>query len=130
MPVYGHNEAINWIIDNQLGKRNVPGQVKKYLIGKRYTGEKNVIGGDRGNQYTTQSKDVASGNVYHQPKTAEKIAEQNQVSEKTVRNSETFSDNVDQIAEHPDKTPMDILTNTKVTQEDIKKVAVQEPVTA
>ncbi len=122
------NEVINWIIDNQLGKRNVPESVRKYLIGKRYTGEKKTDW-NRENQH---SKEVVEGKDYHLPevktvKTSEKIATQNKVSEKTVRNDETFSESIDKMAESSGKTPMEILTTTKVTQEDAKKIATLEP---
>ena len=33
-------EAIAWICKNQLGRRNLPEEYKKYLIGKRYAAEK------------------------------------------------------------------------------------------
>ncbi len=113
------NEAINWIIDNQLGKRNVPEQVKKYLIGKRYTGAKK-------SRFGRSDREFGVENITT-PKTAEKIAEQNQVSEKTVRNSETFSESIDKIADSSGKNAMDILTTTKVTQEDVKKVSTFVP---
>jgi hypothetical protein len=72
------NEVKNWIIDNQLGKRNVPEQVKKYLIGKRYTGEKKIA-------IDTLKQNIPLGKLYptEEKRTSEKIAEQNQVSEKT-----------------------------------------------
>ena len=33
-------ECLSWIIDNQLGRRNLPPEDRKYLIGKRYEAEK------------------------------------------------------------------------------------------
>ena len=45
-------EAIAWICKNQLGRRNLTKEQKKYLIGKQYEAEKASHGGDRGNQYT------------------------------------------------------------------------------
>jgi len=83
------------------------------LIGKRYKGEKKAIGGQEGNtnaknevvNFTTsipESKNVESylmGKRYSdEKKTAEKIAEQNKISEKTVRNAEIFSESLDKIA--------------------------------
>ena len=47
-------EAMSWICNNQLGRRNLTPENKKYLIGKRYEAEKKAIGaldGFRGNQY-------------------------------------------------------------------------------
>ena len=130
--IANRNEAINWIIDNQLGKRNLPPRIKTYLIGRRYTNEKQTHGGDRGNQYTELSEEVASGQNDHladERKTAEKIAEQNKVTEKTVRRDETFSDSIDAIAESSGETSMDILNKTKFTQDDVNKVATLTPET-
>ena len=41
------HEAIAWICKNQLGRRNLTPQQKKYLIGKQYESEKASHGGDR-----------------------------------------------------------------------------------
>ena len=40
-------EALSWICKNQLGRRDLTPQQKKYLIGQRYEAEKNTHGGDR-----------------------------------------------------------------------------------
>lgn len=46
-------EVIAWICKNQLGRRNLTLEQKKYLIGKQYEAEKASHGGVRGNQYTS-----------------------------------------------------------------------------
>ena len=40
-------EAIAWICKNQLGRRNLTPEQRKYLIGKQYEAEKQSNGGDR-----------------------------------------------------------------------------------
>jgi hypothetical protein len=45
------NQAINWIIDNQLGRRNLAPWQQSILRGKRYNAEKKPKGGD-----TTRAK--------------------------------------------------------------------------
>lgn len=114
------NEAINWIIDNQLGKRNVSEKIKEYLIGKRYQSEKNTHGGDRKSE-ESKAKDLPLIS------TAQKIAEQNKVSHQTVKNNEKFAESIDKIAESSGKSAMDILTTAKVTQEDAKRVSTLAP---
>lgn len=84
------NSAINWMIDNQLGRRNISQEQRTYLLGKRYKGEKKQVGE---NQYTIR----VGQNVPSMP-TAEKIATQNNVSEKTVKRAEKFADGIDKIA--------------------------------
>lgn len=44
-------EAMAWICCNQLGRRNLTPNNKKYLIGKRYDAEKMVSDDFRGNQH-------------------------------------------------------------------------------
>jgi len=47
MPFESREHALNWIISNQLGRRNLnPNQIA-YLRGKRYEVEKKLIGGDK-----------------------------------------------------------------------------------
>lgn len=118
--IANRNEAINWIIDNQLGKRNLPQRVKTYLIGKRYTNEKKAHGGDRkSEEYIEESK----GQNVPLVSNAEKIAEQNKINEKTVKRNESFSESIDTLAESSGESAMDILTKVKLTQEDANKVA-------
>ena len=44
---FDRQEALNWIINNQLGRRNLHPDQASYLRGKRYNGEKQDKGGDR-----------------------------------------------------------------------------------
>ena len=59
MPFESEEDAISWICSNQLGRRSISEETRKYLIGKRYEAEK-IIGerqSNRGiNQYTPDKK--------------------------------------------------------------------------
>ena len=85
--IANRNEAINWIIDNQLGKRNLPARVKTYLIGKRYTNEKKPVGAPIAN-VNAEKQCSQNDDIVLAKRTVEKIAEQNKVTEKTVRRNE------------------------------------------
>ncbi len=78
------NEALDWIIENQLGRRNCTPEAIAYLRGRRYRNEKTTHGGDR----------KSSGKSCHL-KTGHKIAEFYNVSPRTIRNDEKFADAVD-----------------------------------
>ena len=88
-------EAIVWICRNQLGRRNLTLEQKKYLMGKQYEAEKNVSY-NRGNQYTSLEKSGCSqfGNSQNR-RTCSRIAKENGVSKNTVLRSETFAKEVD-----------------------------------
>jgi len=60
------------------GRRNISPAQRAYLMGKMYKETKKEQGGDRGNQYT-----APKGNNFPLPTTAERIAEQFNVSDRT-----------------------------------------------
>jgi hypothetical protein len=78
---------------NELGRRNVSDEQKSYLRGKRYQHEKAKQGGTGANQHKQSGHDV------HSAKTAEKIAAETHVDEKTIRRDAQFAQAVDRIAE-------------------------------
>lgn len=80
-------EAINWIIDNQLGRRNATPEGLSYLRGLRYRNEKLNHGGDR-----------KSSDHFDHLKTAEHIAEQYKISPVTIRRDEIYSNAIETIA--------------------------------
>jgi hypothetical protein len=85
------DEVMIWIIDNQLGRRNLSDEQKSYLRGKRYREEQKGHGGNR-------KSDESSGHNVHLEKTAERLAAEHGVSEKTIRRDAQFSESVDRIA--------------------------------
>ena len=73
---------ISWICKNQLGRRNLTPQQKKYLIGQRYDAEKKTHGGDR-----KSNLPESSGHFDHliaAQKTRERIASETGTSESYV----------------------------------------------
>lgn len=92
-------EVVSWMCNNQLGRRNLTPENKKYLIGSRYEAEKMSHGasdGFRGNRH----QKLVSGQNDHllesekNAKTCEKIAEEIGVSERYVRRAEDFAKGV------------------------------------
>ena len=92
--VASREDAINWIIDNQLGRRNITDSKKAYLRGKRYLTERHTHGGDRkssGNSCHLISSPESGG------KTRTRIAELVGVSERTIENDAQFAAAIDEI---------------------------------
>ena len=101
MPLRFENreEAIAWICRNQLGRRNLTPEQKKFLIGKQYSVEHRKPGGNGNNQHTAAAKKTAPEELCQIdtiPPTAtdtsvrKQIAERNNVSESYVVRSEKF----------------------------------------
>ena len=80
--------AIAWICRNQLGRRNLTPEDRKYLIGKQYEAEKLTVGGQIGNQ-NRAIRSTQNGN-FENLKTCERIAQENNVGKNTVVRAEQF----------------------------------------
>ena len=120
-------EAIAWICKNQLGRRNLTKEQKKYLIGKQYEAEKASHGGDRGNQYTNLASSQI-GNLPNKEKTCERIAGENGISKNSVLRAEAFSKAVDIADEVEPGIRVEILAGKiKPTEKDVHALARADP---
>lgn len=89
-------EAMAWICCNQLGRRNLTPNNKKYLIGKRYDAEKMASDDFRGNQHTV----LAVGQNSPLPKekthqTRKRIADETGTTQAYVKYADQFAKGVD-----------------------------------
>ncbi|MDW8205047.1 MAG: ParB N-terminal domain-containing protein [Cytophagales bacterium] len=92
--------AKDWMINNQLGKRNVTEETKAYLRGLQYKQEKRKVGGTGSNQFQKTGEGE---------RTAERLAEQHQVSEKTIRSDEKFAEALDKLTQGNEQLKWDLL---------------------
>ena len=99
LPFESREEVLAWICKNQLGRRNLTPEQKKFLIGKQYSVEHRKPGGNGNNQYTTATQEAVQEELCQNdtiPSTAtensvrKQIAEQHNVSESYVARSEKF----------------------------------------
>lgn len=84
-------EVLEWIDNNQLGRRNLTNEERSYLIGRMYLREQKQWGGNRRNQGDNLSP--CSGSHA----TARSIAGKVGVNEKTVRRAGDFAEAVDKV---------------------------------
>ena len=75
-------DAINWIIANQLGRRNLTENQKTILWGKRYLSEKNAEGAPPNDIELGQNAPV---------RTSAKLAAEYNVNERTIRRDADFA---------------------------------------
>ena len=90
-------EALAWICKNQLGRRNLSPEQKRYLLGKQYEAEKKAAKIFRGNQYTLAKKSGGDhGDTHHSgKKTCDRIAEENGVSRASVLRARHYTKGID-----------------------------------
>ena len=75
-------EALAWICKNQLGRRNLTPEQKKFLIGKQYSVEHRKPGGNGNNQHTAAAKKTAP----EESSIRKQIAERNRLIMQTTKN--------------------------------------------
>ena len=134
-----------WICSNQLGRRNITEDTRKFLIGRQYEAEKRalkkhrdkvehgIIPEDTSLPYVPSEDFVYMPGERHNP-TASRIARENNVSHGTVEKYAIYSRAIDEIADkEPDIVPKilggkykishnNVVELSKLSAEDIKKV--------
>ncbi|NJO02316.1 MAG: ParB N-terminal domain-containing protein [Bacteroidia bacterium] len=84
MEFENEDQVSDWMVNNQLGKRNVTEETKSYLRGLQYNREKRRLGE---NQYTLER----IGQNVPPSSTAERLAKVHLVSEKTIKRDEKYA---------------------------------------
>lgn len=91
--------ALSWICQNQLGRRNLDPERKKFLMGKLYESEKLARGGSKERAHDENGRFTSM--VQNDPlrakqlSTCERIAAQNGVGAATVKRAEKYAKGVD-----------------------------------
>lgn len=126
----GRDEVIVWICANQLGRRNISDETRRYLIGKRYEMEKklgrmNPLGN---NQYPDNDIDTLSedNSIIKKSmlKTAEKLGDEYHVSPKTVRKYAAYARSIDTLSNKEPEFISEVLNGkVKISQYNIKKLS-------
>ena len=82
LPFESREEVLAWICKNQLGRRNLTPEQKKFLIGKQYSVEHRKPGGNGNSQHTTAAKKTAP----EESSIRKQIAERNRLIMQTTKN--------------------------------------------
>jgi ParB-like chromosome segregation protein Spo0J len=110
----GISDVKDWMINNQLGKRNVTEEVKSYLRGLQYKTEKQKQG---------QRNDLTFGQNVQRLSTNEKLAQEHKVSAKTIQRDEKFLDNLDKLVGNDTELKWKILNKeVLISKSDLEKI--------
>ena len=129
-------EAMSWICANQLGRRNLSEEMRRYLIGKRYEMEKQIqrnnnrpiwepIKKPDGTELSAQELYDAGGHLKHytvrmKNPTAERIGSEYHISHGTVEKYGRYSRAVDAISDvSPELAPQILNGTLKVSQDNL-----------
>ena len=87
-------EALAWTCKNQLGRRNLSPERKKFLLGKEYESTKLAVGGQPGNCNKVNRCDQ-NDHIDSEKRTCERIAVEHGVGSATVRRAEKYMNGVE-----------------------------------
>jgi hypothetical protein len=85
------DQAKDWVILNQLGRRNINPKVASYLRGKLYLSRKRSVGAPDGNK-NRKSKSYQSDNFETEQKTHEVVAKETGVSPATIMRDAAYAE--------------------------------------
>ena len=126
--------VIAWICANQLGRRNISDETRKFLIGMQYQTEKIAASkrNARGvNQYSnTDYIETPQDNMDRQIslRTAERIAEENHISHATVQKYAMYSKALDAIQDKEPNMAKKILSgHYKISHKNVMELAKRPP---
>ena len=126
-------EAIIWICKNQLGRRNLTPEQKKYLIGKQYDAEKAIHGGPTSPEHDESGRFTATRQNVKPRSNAEswvsnRIASDHNISGRTVLRAAEFANGVDAAEEAVPGTRQKVLSGeVRPTAAEIASVARAPP---
>lgn len=122
---FGNRDKVKeWIIKNQLGRRNLSPDDFKLLVGQLYNQRKKASPNPKGINQHTEVK----GKICTQPTTAEQVAEETGVSPRTVKSAGKLAAKVEEIKQAEPELPReeviakakDIVSETKPAPESLK----------
>lgn len=126
-------DAIIWICKNQLGRRNLTPEQKKYLIGKQYDAEKAIHGGPTSPEHDESGRFTATRQNVKPRSNAEswvsnRIANDHNISGRTVLRAAEFANGVDAAEEAVPGTRQKVLSGeVRPTAAEIASVARAPP---
>lgn len=118
---FGNRDNVKeWIIKNQLGRRNLSPDDFKLLVGQLYNQRKKAVGGTGANQHTQKGKNCTTAS------TAEQVAAETGVSPRTVKSAGKLAAKVEEIKQaEPDLPREEVIAKAKEIVSEAK--APQEP---
>lgn len=128
--LYSYEAVVAWICANQLGRRNISEETRKYLIGKRYDAEK-IIGVTNPagiNQYTKKADGFTMctqplSNI-NSEKTAERLSKEYHISRSAVHKYSTYSQALDTLAQkEPEIVPRILSGQLKISQANVVELS-------
>jgi len=119
-------EAVAWICANQLGRRNITAEARRYLIGKRYEMEK-IIGAHNAAGTTQYTRKEVRSKMFTEPlfyenanRTRERLGKEYCISPATIAKYGDYSQSLDTLSRvEPALLPRILSGRVKISQKNV-----------
>lgn len=127
-------EAVAWICANQLGRRNITDEARRYLIGRRYEAEK-IVGAHNAAGTNQHTRKEARTIMCTEPRfddsairTKERLGREYRISPTTVVKYGEYSQSLDALSKAEPTLPSKILSGqVKMSQENVVELSRLAP---
>lgn len=136
MSFESRDEAVSWICRNQLGRRNITEETRRYLIGRQYESEKVILAKRNAsgrNQYTVHEQRDTDAMLGNKHRTAQRIATEYNLNYGTVQRYGALAKAIEEIREKCPELAAKVLSGKyKICRNNILALATlpQESLTA
>lgn len=125
------NEVIGWICANQIDRRDITEETRKYLIGKRYEAEKHVrLPNVEGTKQCSSDKEIRptfggeTSPETTRSKTARRLGEEYHLSHATIEKYGAYTRAIDTLTEkNKELTPKILSGQTKISFENVLELS-------
>lgn len=119
-------EAYSWICENELMKKNITEETRKYLIGKRYHFERDIIINSPDAMTRQGLKNLKSSFDKTSSITSERLGDVYNISHFTVEKYANYSHIVDELSKIvPELTDKILSNSTKISHENLRIISGQ-----
>lgn len=122
-------EMEDWVCVNQLGRRNISEETRKYLIGKRYINEKIINKNPKGNNQFRKiiSADSSEKAPSTSMITASRLGREYKVSSRTIVEYAKYANSIDTLEQNEPELVSKVLSgDIKISQEDIRRLSIDK----
>ncbi len=117
-------EMENWVCINQLGRRNISEETRKYLIGKRYINEKVILKNPSGNNQFKKNNEISDKPQSTSLLTATKLGKEYKVSKRTIIEYAKYANSIDRLEKNDPEFVSKVLSgDIKISQDKIYKLS-------
>ncbi len=123
-------EAIAWICYNQLGRRNITNETRKYLIGKRYEMEKCIGAHNKSKKPAEEVRPTFWDGPRDEPagRTTERLGDEYHISKNTVQKYGTYSAMLEMLRKVvPEYVPQILNGTLKISHESLMRLVDLPP---